>query len=380
MLHSIGIGDDFDEDLIKNAATLGKGNYNFCKDLENLNNIIASEINKATSSYVTNIQIKSNLDDKNKIKNILPNILRDNSLINLYYILDNSSDKINFNIKYDEKEKEKTLENNYELFTDVLEKGDDLSKLIIYNYIKNNKNLSEEEKIKLALKYQILMKDTSLYSEISFSEKITEEMKVKIIGKKGDNVIPVLRPKASGGGDIRFCDTRSDEDFYVPRFKKCAYIGSAFRFDENDDDDEDIGYGISCKRSSPLNNNYNNIFEYDMIKSTSQKEEKKLDPNEKESIMKMVATQNFVEGYWEENEYTKEIKNKYQKEYEQIKGIKNKNMNDIIALTILIIYFLNKEYPDLISELVMIIKKAKQFISKHTNDSYDNIIKEMGLN
>jgi len=34
-LHSIGIGDDFDEDLIKNAAILGKGNFNFCKDLEN---------------------------------------------------------------------------------------------------------------------------------------------------------------------------------------------------------------------------------------------------------------------------------------------------------------------------------------------------------
>ena len=94
----------------------------------------------------------------------------------------------------------------------------------------------------------------------------------------------------------------------------------------------------------------------------------------------MIGTQNFVEGYWEENEYTKEIKNKYQKEYEQIKGIKGKNMNDIIALTILIIYFLNKEYPNLTLELIMIIKKAKKFISKQTNDSYDNIIKELGLN
>ena len=141
MLHSIGIGYDYDADLIKNAAILGKGNYNFCKDLENLNNIIASEINKATSSYVTNIQIKSNLDDKNKIKNILPNTLRDNSLINLFYVLDNTSDKIDLYIKYDDKEKGKTFENNYELFPELLEKGDDLSKLIIYNYIKNDKNL-----------------------------------------------------------------------------------------------------------------------------------------------------------------------------------------------------------------------------------------------
>ena len=348
MLHSIGIGYDFDVEFIKNAATLGKGNYNFCKDLENLNNIIASEINKATSSYVTNIQIKSNLDDKNKIKNILPNTFRDNSLFNLFYVIDNSTDKINLNIKYDDKEIGKTFENNYELFPELLEKGDDLSKLIIYNYIKNDKNISEDEKIKLALKYQIFMKDTSLFSEISFSEKITEEMKLKIIGKKEDNIIPVFRPKSSGG-DIRFCDTRADEDYFARRFNKASYIGSAFCFDED-------------------------------VENATPKVEKKLDPNEKEGIMKMIRTQNFVEGYWEENEYTKEIKTKYQKEYEQIKGIKNKNMNDIIALTILILYFLNKEYPDLISELIMIIKKARRFISKQTNDSYDNIIKEMGLN
>ena len=128
ILHSIGIGNDFDENLIKNAATLGKGNYNFCKDLENLNNIIASEINKATCSYVTNIQIKSNLDDKNKIKNTLPNILRDNSLVNLYYILDNNVDKVNLNIKYEDNAIDKTLENDYEIIPEVLEKGDDLSK------------------------------------------------------------------------------------------------------------------------------------------------------------------------------------------------------------------------------------------------------------
>ena len=381
MLHSIGIGDDFDEDLIKNAATLGKGNYNFCKDLDNLNNIIASEINKATSSYVTNIEIKSNLDEKNKIKNCnIPNILRDNSLINLYYILDNNIDNINLNIKYDDKEIDKTIENNYKIIPEILEKGDDLSKLIIYNYINNDKNISEDEKIKLALKYQIFIKNTSLFAEINFSEKITEEMKLKIIGKKEDNIIPILRREE--------------------RYLECCYQACCdedeccdYDYDECcDGDDEDCCY---MKCSSPPKahyENYKNNFsdknediKFDFGSASFEKnkiikKEEKLDLNEKESIMKMVGTQNFVEGFWEENEYTKEIKNKYQKEYEQIKGIKNKNMNDTIALTILIIYFLNKEHPNLISELIMIIKKAKQFISKKTKDNYDNIIKEIGLN
>ena len=381
MLHSIGIGNDFDEDLIKNAATLGKGNYNFCKDLDNLNNIIASEINKATSSYVTNIEIKSNLDEKNKIKNCnIPNILRDNSLINLYYILDNNIDNINLNIKYDDKEIDKTIENNYKIIPEILEKGDDLSKLIIYNYINNDKNISEDEKIKLALKYQIFIKNTSLFAEINFSEKITEEMKLKIIGKKEDNIIPILRREE--------------------RYLECCYQACCdedeccdYDYDECcDGDDEDCCY---MKCSSPPKahyENYKNNFsdknediKFDFGSASFEKnkiikKEEKLDLNEKESIMKMVGTQNFVEGFWEENEYTKEIKNKYQKEYEQIKGIKNKNMNDTIALTILIIYFLNKEHPNLISELIMIIKKAKQFISKKTKDNYDNIIKEIGLN
>ena len=380
MLHSIGIGNDFDEDLIKNAATLGKGNYNFCKDLDNLNNIIASEINKATSSYVTNIEIKSNLDEKNKIKNTFPNILRDNSLINLYYILDNNIDNINLNIKYDDKEIDKTIENNYKIIPEILEKGDDLSKLIIYNYINNDKNISEDEKIKLALKYQIFIKNTSLFAEINFSEKITEEMKLKIIGKKEDNIIPILRREE--------------------RYLECCYQACCdedeccdYDYDECcDGDDEDCCY---MKCSSPPKahyENYKNNFsdknediKFDFGSASFEKnkiikKEEKLDLNEKESIMKMVGTQNFVEGFWEDNEYTKEIKNKYQKEYEQIKGIKNKNMNDTIALTILIIYFLNKEHPNLISELIMIIKKAKQFISKQTKDNYDNIIKEIGLN
>ena len=381
MLHSIGIGDDFDEDLIKNAATLGKGNYNFCKDLDNLNNIIASEINKATSSYVTNIEIKSNLDEKNKIKNCnIPNILRDNSLINLYYILDNNIDNINLYIKYDDKEIDKKIENNYKIIPEILEKGDDLSKLIIYNYINNDKNISEDEKIKLALKYQIFIKNTSLFAEINFSEKITEEMKLKIIGKKEDNIIPILRREE--------------------RYLECCYQACCdedeccdYDYDECcDGDDEDCCY---MKCSSPPKahyENYKNNFsdknediKFDFGSASFEKnkiikKEEKLDLNEKERIMKMVGTQNFVEGFWEDNEYTKEIKNKYQKEYEQIKGIKNKNMNDTIALTILIIYFLNKEHPNLISELIMIIKKAKQFISKKTKDNYDNIIKEIGLN
>ena len=388
ILNTIGIGNDFDEDLIKNAAVLGKGNYNFCKDIYNLNNVIASEINNATSSYVTNIQIKTNIDDKNIIgKNILPNILRDNSIINLYYILDKNIDKININIKYDDKEINKTIENNYEIIPEKLEKGEDLCKLIIYNYIKNN-NISEDEKLKLALKYQIFMNNTSLFAEVKLSESITEEMKLKILGDKENNIIPKIRPKyevrekcccmaaprklcfkaACNDYDDDECCDASDDDCDDDCDDECGggYGGRYNR--DNSDDDRDYCKNEKCCENEPIK---------EIVKK---EEEKKFDINEKESIMKMIGTQNFIEGYWEENEYTKIIKEKYQKEYDLIKNIKNKNMNEIIAITILIIYFMNKEHSNLLSELLMIIKKAKQYILKETKDNYDNIIKEIGLN
>ena len=110
------------------------------------------------------------------------------------------------------------------------------------------------------------------------------------------------------------------------------------------------------------------------------KKEKQVDLNGKENIMKMINTQDFIDGYQEENEYTKIIKQKYQKEFDLLKGLKNKNINDKIALTILIIYFINKEHSELLKDLIMIIKKGKIFIQKETKDNYENIIKEIGLN
>ena len=50
-------------------------------------------------------------------------------------------------------------------------------------------------------------------------------------------------------------------------------------------------------------------------KSNENKEKNKIELNNKENIMKMIKTQDFIEGYWDENEYTKIIKKKYKKEF-----------------------------------------------------------------
>ena len=95
--------------------------------------------------------------------------------------------------------------------------------------------------------------------------------------------------------------------------------------------------------------------------------------------MKIINTQDFIEGSWDINEQTRIIKEKYEKEFELLKNLKDKNIDDKIAITILIIYFINKENSNLLKELVMIIQKGKLFIQEKTKNSYENIIKEIDL-
>ena len=377
-VYSIGIGEDFDEDLIKNAGILGKGNYNFCKNLDNLNSIIASEINKATSSYISNLIINSDLENENLIKNDLhKNIVRDNDIINLYYIVEknNIKDKIKLEVKYKEPESNNNVEKKYEISPEQKEKGEDLSKLIINNYLLKNKDLSKDEKLKLALKYQILTENTSLFAEVELSEKVTEEMKLKIIGDKKNNIIIKQRRvacKKEKGLKARknfgySCKCKKSVSSVVS-YKKAKEKKCEMKREEKKENEENIFEIFGCE------------YEENKSKeSIEKKEEKENDLDNKENLMKMINTQDFIDGFWDENNYTKIIKEKYQKEFDLLKNLENKNINDKIALTILVIYFITKEHSELLKDLIMIIKKGKIFIQKETNDNYENIIKEIGL-
>ena len=115
-IYSIGIGKYFDENLIKNAGIIGKGNYNFCNELDKLNSIIASEINKCCNPFISDINLNCNLDNKNLINNNIANIIRDNELINLYYITNDNNIENNIKLKMKFKDnKNIQYEKNYEI-------------------------------------------------------------------------------------------------------------------------------------------------------------------------------------------------------------------------------------------------------------------------
>jgi hypothetical protein len=413
-IYSIGIGNDFDEDLIKNAGVLGKGSYNFCKNIENLNKVIATELNSAVSTFITDFKIKSFLDDKkNLIKNRIPNVIKKNQIIYLSYIIDNKEnnneindkEKINLDIDYIEhdinKENEKETKNEkYEIEIDEIKSGEDLSKLIINNYLLNS-DLNNDEKIQLALKYQLLINGTSLFAEVELEEKITEEMKSKIIGNKENNIIrkqmDINEKEHLAIIDDNLCYSACLASSYVysaPYYatkKESIFtsIGNSiknfFSFNKRKiranelADDYDCCIENECCMEDEIKVSQNSMIrlEKDEIEDTRKKKEEK-SVNEKDSVMNIINSQDFIQGFWDVNELTKTVMDKYKKEFDMLKGLEG--MDDKIAMTILIIYFINKEHSDLLSELILIIKKGKQYIQKNMKDNYENIIQKVGLN
>ena len=221
---SIGIGNAFDKDLIKNAGILGKGSYNFCYNINELNKTITNEISKAISPFISKLSIKTSLDKNNIINNNdehIPNIIREDEIINLNYITNKKEkdDKIQIEIKY--LENDIINEKKYEILPLEIPEGEEFSKLIINNYLLSNSNLSKKEKIKLALKYQIFTNDTSLFAEVELSDKISKEMKSKIIGDKINNRIPISKiyyhynysiRKSKGRSRDRYRDRERDRE------------------------------------------------------------------------------------------------------------------------------------------------------------------------
>ena len=449
-IYSIGIGNYFDRDLIKNASILGKGYYEFCTNIKDLNEIIVKELKNASKSFYSDFEFNSNLDENNlyKLNDNKLSTLADNQIVNMKYVIKKKEiEKIKLNIKYKKYNKplckiEDCCE-KYELNISELNPGEELSKLIINEYLIKNKDLTEEEKTNLALRYQIFTDYTSLFAEVELSEKITEEMKKEIIGDEENNVICKQKPKQSeikymeeglddeDLDDEDYDDNEEDNNNNLPKMKMLGNIeNNNAKKEERDillaqlksiDEQNSILESISKNvKSANINLMCMNIElkkqdammgcidkvecvskDYEDIKekksnggffksignsikglfSKKNKDDDNIDKNNKKEldIKDIIDDQNFVEGYWELNENTKRIKMKYENEFKLLKKIKN-NINDNIAITILIIYFINKEHSELLNEYFMIIQKAKNYIKKNTNDTYESIIKEIGIN
>ena len=66
-----------------------------------------------------------------------------------------------------------------------------------------------------------------------------------------------------------------------------------------------------------------------------------------ESVKDIIFSQNICEGFWNINSQTELVKSKYLLYF---KFLRSENYDDITSITILIIYFLNKEHKELSSK------------------------------
>ena len=91
-VHSIGIGNDFDEELIKSCGIYGKGSFNFVKNLDNINSVVIKILKKCIMPYLYDIKFTLLNNNKNKDHNIIfsknEDFVYQDEIINYSFILD----------------------------------------------------------------------------------------------------------------------------------------------------------------------------------------------------------------------------------------------------------------------------------------------------
>ena len=423
-LNTIGIMD-CDQDLIERAALVGNGFSFYISDLNELNSVVISLLEKTQNSLEINCKAnqKYSIEKENKL------------FINKYYfftygfVLDEINIKdIEFNIQVD---KEKTKINFDKNKIIKLPDGDNLGKLIIDNYLKHSKNLSSKTKINLSKEYNVLINETAFYAKILNEVPVTDKMiKItnedkqasnnKIEESQNKNTIEenndyIYNDELFANYEIEEQPAEQNKNFISKFFSKLFSSDNDniikkqyFKYKEKkikiskkaisaryaadvdyaappDDDgyDLDVGAGYYCSKfdrdddydmeydSSPKMNNENIIKEEVNNNKIEIKKEFKFD--------EFILSQDIIEGNWTKDmqcevliEQEKDIYEKIKK-YSENKGIKDENG----IITLFILYYIFNKKSDKIGELKFVINKAKNYVKKIFNLDYDVIIKDL---
>ena len=234
--------------------------------------------------------------------------------------------------------------------------------MIVGKALKNNKELIDDEKkeIEFALKYQILSKNTALYAEIKNDYNDLNKNKLITV-----NLNDYIEEPVFGGAPPLIFAKKVRSFAGIKRHAIRADINANFIAAESLNNQVGCSYSLA---DSGLESIHNIKLE----------EEKKA---ESKDITKLIMSQNIIEGYWNENEETKQIiniidKDKINKINKKIKSLNkgDKENNDKIKYTIIVIYYLNTKYSDKLNEYKLIINKAKKFLFNQ-GIIYEDIIK-----
>ena len=371
-MHAFGIGNAFDKYFIERSGKLGKGSSFFIEDVEEISSVIISALNKCIRPYLIDIDFNF-LSYKNNIKNNIiscgPNNISNQDEIISYSFILNEENNINIDklsepilIEISGKDPNNVIKEFISITESEniirLSDGDELSKMIVGKALKENEELIDNKKIEIefSTKYQILSKNTALFAEIINDNNDNDQNELITVNlndyiKEGSG-IPIFNWPNQGfgggmGGGWGGSNGFGNYGGAMPSFDTGFGGGSNFGgFSDGSMPDFDSGNS---------NNDINN-----QIKD-------KIENNNKNYITKLIISQDIIEGYWDENEVTKDLTNFIGQQMNQIstkikslnKGEENENK---IIYTISVIYYLNTEYSDKIDEYILIINKGKKYL------------------
>ena len=180
-IHTIGIGNDINKDLIIKASIAGNGTYHFISNAFNeLDEKVFEILKECTKEYINNYHFF--LDKKEFDLQPVNKTAYNNESLNYCFIKKgNKIDDVNILFKWENLEEkfEKKIEFKSEEIIKVAD-GEELSKLIIGLALKYEKI---DNKKKFSKLYQVLCDDTTLYAEIE-GDKSLENSKLAIFTKK----------------------------------------------------------------------------------------------------------------------------------------------------------------------------------------------------
>ncbi len=239
-----------------------------------------------------------------------------------------------------------------------LPEGDNMTKIIIDKYLKNNSNLNEKTEIKLAKEYEVLSKNTSLFAEISNEETQKKELiNVNILSKNSryssSYACRGIAPRPQFGNKAARCSYGASIAFRRSSLPKVVSSSDSESYSEEEEDNE------SQKR--------------DDYKGDEEKDENECEKD----ITDLIISQNAIDGFWSKNNETIKVEKLLS---EKIRNNVNKICKDIkdkekAYYTILVMYYISTKYKTKIEEYKLVINKAKNYLKSINIDFDDNVSK-----
>ena len=301
---------------------MGNGTSSFVKELDKLNEVIVDVLNKSLRPYITDIKYEFENYKEDIDKNIIScrpqnNFTYQNEIMNYSFILPGKKELPDLKLKIVGKDPINLIVTNVSFENFIkLEYGDEMTKMIVGKALNNNEEFKKDEKkeIEFAKKYQILSKNTSLFAEIKNKESQQDKLiKVELKEFNVKEEVPSYSYNSYSflNSSIKKVDIENYEDEPESSNKKSSgnnFLGnitnkikgifSSFGskkskrssghmvYSTEDDDDyiEDKIMGKYDDHDDDYNNNCVNINDTSLIMS-----------------------QDVIEGFWDENNETKEI-------------------------------------------------------------------------